>query len=62
MFDAGKLKFYSLQNIAAAGLMPTEALVELGEAFYYERTIGINRAYSASYTTDLIALTNPKFS
>ena len=47
MFDAGKLKFYSLQNIAAAGLMPTEALVEIGEAFYYERTIGINRAYSA---------------
>ena len=47
MFDAGKLEFYSLQNIAAAGLMPTEALVKLGEAFYYERTIGINRAYSA---------------
>ena len=47
MFDAGILKFYSLQNIASAGLMPKEALVEQGSAFYYERTIGINRAYSA---------------
>ncbi len=47
MFDAGILKFYSLQNIATAGLMPKEALVKLGEAFYYERTIGYNRAYSA---------------
>ena len=47
MFDAGILKFYTLQNIATSGLMPKEALVEEGSAYYYERTIGINRAYSA---------------
>ena len=47
MFDAGILRFYTLQNIATSGLMPKEKLVEQGTAFYYERTIGINRAYSA---------------
>lgn len=47
MFDAGKLQFYKLKNLAANGEMPNEALVKLGECFYFERTIGVTRAYSA---------------
>ena len=47
MRDAGKLKICSLQNIAEAGLMPTEKLVEICSAFYDERTVGVTRAYAA---------------
>lgn len=47
MRDAGILTMYSLQNIAVAGMMPKEQLVELGTAYYDERTVGVTRAYSA---------------
>lgn len=47
MRDAGILTMYSLQNIASTGLMPKEQLVLEGRAFYYERTVGVTRAYSA---------------
>lgn len=47
MRDSGILTMYSLQNTAAAGLMPKETLVSQGTAFYYERTVGVTRAYSA---------------
>lgn len=47
MRDPGILSYYSLENIEVNGLMPKEALVKQGEAFYYERSIGVTRAYSA---------------
>ena len=47
MRDAGLLTYYQLTNTATAGLMPNEKLVSLGTAFYYERTVGVTRAYSA---------------
>lgn len=47
MRDAGLLRICSLQNIAEAGLMPKEKLVEVCSAFYDERTVGVTRAYAA---------------
>ena len=34
MRDGGILRFYSLQNTASAGAMPTDRLVEKGSAWY----------------------------
>lgn len=47
MHDAGILKYYTLTNTAAPGLMPKEQLVLSGSAYYFERTIGATRAYNA---------------
>lgn len=47
MTSDGILTIYSLQNVAAKGLMPAEKLVALCTAFYSERVIGYNRAYAA---------------
>lgn len=47
MRDAGLLTLYELTNTATAGLMPVEELVEVCTAYYYERTVGVTRAYSA---------------
>lgn len=47
MRDAGMLTIYSLENVAEAGLMPTEKLVKVCDAYYIERTVGVTRAYAA---------------
>lgn len=47
MTDNGLLKLYTLKNIATAGEMPKQALVEVGTAYYSERTVGYNRIYAA---------------
>ena len=47
MRDAGILTIYSLQNVAEAGMMPTEKLVKICDAYYTERTVGVTRAYAA---------------
>lgn len=48
MRDEGLLKFYNLQNTSANGLKPTDQLVYLDvEAFYANRTYGIQRIYLA---------------
>ena len=47
MRDGGILTYYSLENINTNGLMPKEALVAEGTAFYDENRISINRAFSA---------------
>ena len=47
MVDTGILKLYSLSNVAAAGFMPTEKLVEQCSAYYSERTVGVTRLYAA---------------
>ena len=47
MRDAGILTYYELINTAVAGLMPKEQLVAMGTAYYYERTVGVTRAYAA---------------
>lgn len=45
--QSGILKIYELKNIAEKGLKPLEKLVEVGKAYYEERTVGITRAYAA---------------
>lgn len=47
MRDAGILSIYSLSNVAQPGLMPTEKLVKICDAYYVERTVGVTRAYAA---------------
>ena len=47
MRDPGILTFYTLTNIAEPGMMPVEKLVASGTAYYYERTVGVTRAYAA---------------
>lgn len=47
MRDAGILTIYSLTNTAQPGLMPTEKLVKICDAYYIERTVGVTRAYAA---------------
>lgn len=48
MRDEGLLKFYDLQNTSTQGQMPTDQLVSLDvEAFYANRTIGMQRLYLA---------------
>ena len=47
MRDAGILTLYNLTNTASQGQMPTEKLVEVGTAYYAERTVGYNRIYAA---------------
>lgn len=47
MRDGGILTYYTLTNTAEPGLKPAEKLVPSGRAFYYERTVGVTRAYSA---------------
>lgn len=47
MRDGGILRFYSLQNTASAGAMPTDRLVEKGAAWYAYRTSGVVRRYES---------------
>lgn len=47
MNDSGVLTLYALKNVAEAGDMPTQALVEIEKAYYSERTVGYNRLYAA---------------
>ena len=47
MDEQGLLNIYSLENIAEAGLMPTEKLVLITSAYYQERQIGVTRLYAA---------------
>ena len=47
MRDAGLLTIYRLANVAESGMMPTEKLVRICQAYYDERTIGVTRAYAA---------------
>lgn len=47
MRDAGLLSLYHLTNVAEPGLMPTEKLVKICDAYYIERTVGVTRAYAA---------------
>lgn len=47
MLFEGKVKIYSLQNVAAKGRMPLELLVEKSEAYYGERVVGFSRQYAA---------------
>ena len=47
MKPVGILSLYALENTAAPGLCPKEALVCVGQAYYYERTVGVTRAYAA---------------
>lgn len=47
MRDAGILKVYKLTNVATPGLAPKETLVQICEAYYDYRTVGVTRAYAA---------------
>lgn len=47
MQDEGILTIYSLENIAQAGLKPTEKLVYVDKAYYARRTASYSRIYSA---------------
>ena len=47
MRDEGLLTFYELKNTAEEGLKPVEKLVEIGKAYYANKTIGYNRRYAA---------------
>ena len=47
MRPTGLCTIYSLQNIATAGLKPSEKLVKITDAYYAERTVGYNRIYAA---------------
>lgn len=47
MFDSGILNFYTLTNTAQNGRMPQEKLVSEGDCYYYERSVGVTRAYAA---------------
>lgn len=47
MRDGGILTFYTLENTAEPGFMPAEQLVEAGQAFYANVTIGVTRRYAA---------------
>lgn len=47
MLFEGKVKIYSLQNVAAQARMPVEMLVEKSEAYYGERVVGFSRQYAA---------------
>lgn len=47
MRDGGILTLYTLTDTAEPGLKPVEKLVPVGTAFYFERTVGVTRAYSA---------------
>ena len=47
MLFEGIAQICSLQNIAADGRMPVEALVPRSEAYYGERVVGFSRQYAA---------------
>lgn len=56
MFDAGKVSICNLQNTAAAGRMPDQALVPLASAFFEDRIVGYNRYYAAQGANQKIDL------
>lgn len=43
----GILTLYELRNVAEPGLRPKEVLVSIGQAYYFERVVGVTRAYAA---------------
>ena len=47
MRDAGILTLYNLTSTSAMGDAPVEKLVDVGKAFYAEKTVGYNRIYAA---------------
>lgn len=47
MRDAGILTIYKLTNVATPGLMPSEKLVKICDAYYDYRSVGVTRAYAA---------------
>lgn len=47
MRDAGIMTIYKLTNVAEPGLMPSEKLVSICQAYYDEQTVGVTRAYAA---------------
>lgn len=47
MIFEGFLTVYDLRNIAQQGLMPKEVLVEVCDAYFGDRTIGVTRQYAA---------------
>lgn len=47
MRDGGILTLYALTNVQNPGMMPVEALVERGTAFFSYRSIGVTRMYAA---------------
>lgn len=47
MVPTGLCTIYSLENTATDGMMPTEKLVKICDAYYAERTVGYNRIYAA---------------
>lgn len=48
MTNDGLLTIYDLTNTAGTGEKPVEQLVEIGTAYYSERTVGFNRLYAAA--------------
>lgn len=56
MFDAGKVTICELQNTAAAGRMPVNALVPVTAAYFGERMVGYNRYYVAQGVNQQIDL------
>lgn len=47
IFDSGLVTVCTLQNTAAPGSMPHEALIPVLSAYYGERTVGYGRFYQA---------------
>lgn len=47
MDEQGLLTIYSIDNIAPKGLKPSMKLVEICQAYYSERNVGVQRVYSA---------------
>ncbi len=47
MDEQGMLTIYSLQNISAKGLKPSQKLVKVCDSYYEERQVGVTRMYAA---------------
>lgn len=47
MDEQGLLTIYSLENVAPKGLKPSMKLVEVAQAYYSERQVGVTRMYAA---------------
>lgn len=53
-FNDGVVSFYSLENVALPGDMPTEELVKKSTLRYHRRTVGITRIYSAKQAGETV--------
>lgn len=47
MTNDGIIEIYRLENTASAGLMPTEQLVHLFDAYFSRLRVGVTRLYAA---------------